>query len=307
MGKYIFSFYLLIVVSVSSAQEYNPDSVRGMVNKAAQLQKEGEYVEALIGFERALFIADSIKDNKSIYDCIVNLGSLFYEWNDIQKAKIYYKKAVDIALIIEDKKILAGAYNNIGVIVSEENSWDSSLIYYQKAKSLYEELNDSAYLAGTINNIGNVYTYKEDFEKSISYYKKAYKIMSLVDRESDAAVFALNVAGSYRTIGQADSALLYLNIGDKIARGLNSILLDIKVAGSFAHFYENSEDYEIANKYIKEYYNLNDSLFSLEKQKQIVSLQEKYKTEKQKTTIDLLKKEKEIDRSSVISVRLRKE
>jgi len=76
-------------------------------------------------------------------------------------------------------------------------------------------------------------------------------------------------------------------------------MLNIKVAASFAELYEKIEDFKKANKYIKEYYTLKDSIFSLEKQNQIVELQEKYKTEKQKTTIDLLKKEKEIDQIKI--------
>jgi len=304
MIRYVLTLFFIFFSASFLAQGHSSDTVRMLVNKSSKLQKEGEYVEALIGLEKALIIADSTKNSVSIYETNIQFGNLYMEWDDIKKAKFYYKKALDIAFVINDKKIIAGVYNNMGTVISKEKKWDSSLVYYQKAQAIYEELKDSISIAGTNNNIGTIYIYKESFKKGIVYYKKAYRVMHKVGREVEAAIFALNIASAYSSIKQSDSAMYYLRISEKIAKSQNNIILNMKVANTFAQLYEKTEDYKNANIYFKEYYALNDSLFGLEKQKQIVALQEKYDAEKQKATIGLLKKEKELDQIKLLKQRV---
>ena len=300
MKKCSLVIYLILFGLTCNAQGNSADSVSSLVVKASKLQKDGNYIQALITLEKALTIANLIKNNVSVFQINIQFGNLYMEWDDIQKAKQYYLNALNIAQIINDKRKIAGGYNNLGTAISREEKWDSSLVYYQNARKIYEELNDSSAIAGTTNNIGTIYTYKKNFEKSIIYYKKAYRIMALVGNEANAAVFALNIASSYMSINRIDSAMIYLVIGKEKAKSRNSIMLDMRVANTFAQLYEKTKDYENAISFYKEYYILNDSLFSLEKQNQIIALQQKYEVEKQKTTIELLTKEKEIDQIKLL-------
>jgi len=300
MKKYLFVVYLIFFVFALNAQNDTSDSIDNLIVGASKLQKEGDYLQALIKLEKAMAIAVSINNNVSIYLINIQFGNLYMEWDDIQKAKQYYLSALNIAQIINDKRKIAGGYNNVGTAISREKKWDSSLVYYQNARKIYEELNDSSAIAGTTNNIGTIYTYKKDFEKSIVYYKKAYRIMALIGNEANAAVFALNIANSYMSTNQIDSAMSYIRIGNEMAKLQNSIMLDMRVANTFAQLYEKTKDYDKAISFYKEFYVLNDSLFSLEKQNQIIALQQKYEAEKQKTTIELLTKEKEINQIKLL-------
>jgi len=275
------------------------EKVEKSVSIADSLRKNGDYLASLKLLEEAYIQAETHRDTLLLYKINQRLGNLFIEWENQEKAYFYYKNALNLALSTKSNRLIAGAYNNLGTIFSNQKLWDSSLHYYEKSHAIYQSEKDSFSVAGTSNNIGTIYNYKKQYNNSIIYFSKAFEVMKKLGKTEDAAVFALNISGSYKSLGRQEKAVYYIKIGEELAKQINDARLNMRVANSYALLYETFGDYEKANNYYKEYYQLNDSLYSLEKHQQIVKWQEKYESEKHKNTIELLQKQKEIDRISL--------
>ena len=72
----------------------------------------------------------------------------------------------------------ATSYNNIGMVYNEQGDYDKALEYYQKALATKEKVLGTEHpsTATSYNNIGGVYRKQGEYAKALDYYTKAYQI-----------------------------------------------------------------------------------------------------------------------------------
>ncbi len=291
------AFIIIIIFwwsSFSYATNKENVNIDSLLNYADSVKSKGNYILSLKSLDRARVSAIDQKDSVRIYWINQRLGNLFYEWDNYEKSYYYYKEAQKIASFLNNDPLKAGAYNNLGNIFSSQKLWDSSLVYYKRAHYIYSLQKDTLSIAGTNNNIGTIYNYQEKYSKSIPYYKMAYLLMLKKGRTDDAAIFTLNISAAYASLNQKDSALFYIKKAEVLSKDQNNMRLNMRIANTYAKLFEIFGEYKMAMIYLNAYYQMSDSIYNLQKHEQIVEWQEKYESEKQKNTIALLQKQKEI-------------
>ena len=268
-------FITLPIMAKSFANKLNFDSATYYYTKAAdmfdtnfQAQIEAgsflkvfacNYDLALKYYNRALHIAEKNNDSIDIAISYNNIGLVYSDKGDYDKALEFLNKAMTIrkAKLGEEHTDVATSYNNIGVVYYNKEDYDKALEYYNKALTIWksklgEEHTD---VATFYNNIGLVYSDKGDYDKALEYYNKALTIW-----KSKLGEEHINVARSYNNIGS-----VYHDKGDydKALEFLNKALAILKskfgeehtvVANYYNHIgsvYSDKEDYDKA----LEFYN----------------------------------------------------
>ncbi|MDH3651918.1 MAG: CHAT domain-containing protein, partial [Saprospiraceae bacterium] len=144
----------------------------------------GKYDEAEENFLKAGAILDKIPAGKIIAnaDLHSNLGTLYRQMGDFNKALFYYKKAQpyyqSLTLDIESSIIL----NNIALIHDQLDELDLAVKYYEQALALYEDKlgSDNIAYATILNNLAGILDYQEVYEEAEEKYHRSLAAFELI-------------------------------------------------------------------------------------------------------------------------------
>jgi signal transduction histidine kinase/DNA-binding response OmpR family regulator len=204
---------------------------------------------------------------------------------------------------------------------------------------LSEALNDSYSIASVLTNLGVIYKDQGRLELALETQEKARQVFQNMDHGRGLMAAHHNIAVIYYKMGQLNTAEEYIQYSNEIAKRLNSkyvllvndILLSriclergsIKEAISLAIqvipgteelglLTEKHETLELlsqiyiadgrADLALETMINSNilkDSIFNLEKGRQMLELQTKYETAQKESVIELLNKEKALQKSEL--------
>jgi class 3 adenylate cyclase len=151
------------------------------------------------------------------------------------------------------------AYNAIGRLYTDEGNYDLALQNLNKALTLAEKLNVKLSTIKSLIRLGNVYEKMDDYKKANTYYKKA--------------------------------EIPALEIGAKLE--LKELYQQMSMA------YAKSADYGNAFKYQSLYSNIKDTLYNIENDKKLGSLQFDFDLQKKQGEINLLTKDKALNESQI--------
>lgn len=249
----------------------------------------------------SLNIAEKNNLERNKCNALNNLALLFQLQKDTVKALEYYNQNEKIASQNDFKEILLSNYINIAVLKRKSNK-NLTIIYLNKAFDLAKELQDKSAEFNILINLSDVYI-------SLNNNIKAYKCLE--DAKNKALEIGIpnnlffvyfNLGGYYNKLKNYHEAI---NMYEKaLALPKNGISNDqyIDLYGAFSDVYKELGNYKEAYLY-QEKYNLGkDSIFNLEKNEAFVNIQTKYEVEKKNLKINLLLKQKEIEKNKKILV-----
>ncbi|MBI4645539.1 MAG: tetratricopeptide repeat protein [Bacteroidia bacterium] len=264
---------------------------------------QGEYPMAIENYQKSLNIYEEFGDKKGIALCYNNIGGIHQKQGNLTKAADYFKKALKINEELGNKKGVAYCYNNLGLIIQMQGEYNSAVEHYLKAFEIDKEIGDEKDAAMCYANIGMIYFYQGNFEKATETYTQAYNLFKKTgDRQGEAIVLG-NMAELYNTAGdkssnQSDGKIYYDKAVDcaesslQLAQSINA-LNEIKFGYfSLSKAYQGLGDYKKSLEYHILYTNAKDSLYNIQKNKQIEVMEARYQTEKKQLEVDNLNKEK---------------
>lgn len=297
-------------------------------------RNKGEYNEAINYFRKNLDVCKIINNKQGIADAYNSIGIIHYMQSDYNKALEYFVKNLKTREKLGNKKEIAGATNNIGAILMMQEQYEQALKYYKKYLNISKSLDDKRNMGKAYSNIGIIYQNMEQKRKAIEHYQKSVQILREVDDKRSLATTLVNLGDLYIKLQQFDNARRILEeclsltqkLDDKATQAtalvnlavLHEQLNEHKQAITYAqksldisehlgalqeqkHVYQTLADaysalgiYKKAYQAHKQFKNINDSIFSKEKHKQITELETKYRTEKKEQENKLLKQKNEL-------------
>jgi serine phosphatase RsbU (regulator of sigma subunit) len=249
-----------------------------------QMEK-GNHAEAL----KNIFKSNEICVKHNFVDLYLTntayVGQVFSVMGKLDEALKYYKE-VELELLKKKNEIgLDAVYNNIGNIYSGKNNFKKAIYYYSKCLKMAEENNDEYNIAFMEYNIA---TNEFKSGKKVGVLKKlfhAYEVMRKHKAESTFIFAALGIGSYYSLTGSPDKGLPYIDTAYKhtLINGSKDLLL--RCYKRYAEAYEIKRDFEKANYYIKNYFQLNDTIINQQFNQQLA---------KQTTSFNFDKKEFEL-------------
>lgn len=284
-------------LNVALALEIKTNDIRGQASNHNELGNTfkyiAEYAKSLHHFQEAIRLFDKLGEEQSVASVKMNSAYLHQYLNEFEKAVPLCKQVLQMkkqngSLLGEAKSCLC-----LGVSYNGMEQLDSALFYFEQSLSILKSLNNRTYLPAALNNIGSVYSQLGDHEKAVSVITEAIAI-------SDSLGHMNNVAIGYSDLGDVlmeakryqEAAAAFeqsLQLSDKTG----STLVQVNVLEKKSEALSKLGKFELAYKTRLDYEALRDSIHSVEKEKELLKLQEEFDAEKREQEIVRLRIEQE--------------
>ena len=322
--------YATEAIKISEKIQYDKGKALGLKNIGIAYYYQGNYVSALNFWEQSLATFEKMNDEIGVSNLLNNIGAVYFNRGDDAKALDYYLRSLKLAEHSKDKLRILTAMNNIGgVYFNKTATHDKALFYFLKALPLSEELKDSEAIGtasvnlGEIyyarnqdslalfyynksltafnnsestpysyNAIGKVYTRQKKFLLAIDYHNKAVAIATKLNGEFYIVQSYIGLANVYAASKNFKGAIEYFTKADAKASKYPYEQKNIYLG--LSKLYNQQGNFRQAYVYQEKYANVKDTLYNIETDKKLGSLQFDFEITKKQGEINLLTKDKEL-------------
>jgi signal transduction histidine kinase len=258
--------------------------------------RKGNYKKASEFAFEALNAAEKIGNYNEAAKANNTIGSVYNDQSVPVNSLLYFNRALHQYKRAGNKAGEGRIWNNLGYTALKANMLDSALYYCNEAIKINSTLPNKYYLAFTYRTLGDIYKTKREFTDAYTYFRKSLVISNSI-QNNFLAVTNLNRLGQLeQEMNKTDSAIHYYSESNKLAvkSGFRSILP--QSLEGLAKAYALKKNYSAAYTYQKAFSDLNDSLKNAANTETIAILQSNYESEKKEVEINLLKKDKDLQK-----------
>jgi tetratricopeptide (TPR) repeat protein len=234
---------------------------------------------------RALKIQEELNDRIGLAHTLSNIGVVFQEQGNWTKALSYYQAALDIENELGNKTEIAHILGNMASLYADhQKKYSKALDYQLKALQIAEEVNDKQEMCDYLSNMGNILEGQGDsirqngnstlaidakYPQAASSYLKALDLAKQLDNKRSISVNLGNMGLLKTKLGNYEDALSYLSTALQLADSIGEPSLQEKFHKGLSELYAQKGQDKKALEHYKKYSVLKDSLYTLEKDKEI--------------------------------------
>ena len=221
-------------------------------------------------------------------DVLINLSTCFNEMGDISLAIVYGKQALQALKVVDSARnrlshvIVTG---NLAEFYLKRGDMDSASAFSQKSLKIARSIDDLIGIGHGLRILGSVSLSLENFAEALSYFEESLQINLLTKNQQAISVSSRSLAETYFVLGQLREALTRANESLSFA---TSASLHREMRDSHHLLYqihENGKNIDSAFFHYRKYTSLRDSIYNLEKSKEIASIRTEYETDKKEQEI----------------------
>jgi len=234
---------------------------------------------------KATKLFSQIGDSIGIIKTLGNTGKSYINLKEFLKAKRLFLLASKVCIAKKHQRFEGLTYNNLGRVNLHLEINDSAMYYFEAAREIYEKIKNKSGKANAIMNIGAAYDKLKEFDKAERQFREALRIFTEIKNTKGIVNAKSNIALIHERKGRYKEALLIYdtvvqlciqyNNGHQLAHTYYNIYKTHELAGNFKKAFE----------YQSLHYQLQDSLFSLQKAEMIAKLELQYQKEKNESEI----------------------
>lgn len=248
---------------------------------------KGELSEAISMYMSGLEVAKELNDVREQAKFLGNIGSIFHEQKNYDKALEYYNKTLTINSSQSEPSphVEMIVTNNLGEIYEDRGAFDEALSCFQRSLAIREKLNYKRGIGQTKIAIGELLYQMGETANA----KKELQEGIAVLRDQNAA-YSLGLGlGSLGDIALAEgdyaTAINYYEESMELAKQVDALQFLRDNAEALADANEATGNYKEALAYQKQYQSYKDSVLNLETNEVIAELQTKYETKEKEQQI----------------------
>jgi tetratricopeptide (TPR) repeat protein len=253
--------------------------VAALLNLGKCNTRLGREETAMQNFLHALEISEKIGDEKLVGLTYKLIGNSYYFNNESSLALEFYQRALRINEKTKDEETAADLQNNIALVYISTNKLDSALLNLLKSAATYERLNKPRKLANSLLNMGEVKDLSKLPIEAIEYYQKAQTINQSNGLKLQEGYALNNIAKSLVHIQKYTEAEQYCVKALNIALKEKFKPLLVNVYNNLYTLNKENKKFTVALLYHEKLLDLKDSLFDVQKNKQMEELRTKYESE----------------------------
>ena len=241
---------------------------------------------ALENYLKAIRYYEHLNDSWRSANTYMGIANLYMSDKDIENQMKYVKEAERVVLQSKDSIQLSNLYSFKGVLYDQRKMYDSALIYLNKSLKVAELINDSNSIASGLTNLGLTYKHIGKSQIALDYYDEALNIFKQEKNNFSLSILYNNIGSAYTQLGnytESEKALKTSITYAEMVGAQQVILQDYK---DLASLYSESQSYKKQSEFLEKYYNLKDSLFTIEKDNQVAQLESEYTIEKKDLEIE---------------------
>ncbi|MGK7369475.1 MAG: tetratricopeptide repeat protein, partial [Candidatus Halalkalibacterium sp. M3_1C_030] len=254
-------------------------------------QKLGSYELALQNLFQSLRINEELDSKTGIAVVKTNIGNVYLKTSEFDEARQFFLEALAIDEENNDRVGILISTLNVGVTDQKMGNYDNALHHFRNALKSARELNyrmDEAILLG---NIGSTLRQQGNLEESLTYLFSSLELKKEIDRNPSHTLN--DISETYLALDNPLSSVAYSQQAIEAALKNNDLDQLRSAYLNLSNAYERQGYFESAYFARLKYDSLKDSLFTLDKARQMNELGVLYETEKSEQEISLLTLEKE--------------
>ena len=267
------------------AKEYN--FIGGIYSDLGNIKSANEYKF------KALKIYEKIGDKIGEADTLISISVilLYDDDKDYQKRIDYATRAYEIYKAQNDKFYQSFSKFHIGQSYYLLNEYEIALKHLIEGYDLANELESNRLLSMLSLKIGQTYNEINDLENSEHYLNLALKYTDSINNKQHYIGILNSMAFTYNRQKKPQKALTISDEALKLLDSVDNLNLKQKAFEARYEAHEILGNYKNALANFKQSESLKDSLFSIEKTKEIKKIRALYETEKKEQQIQLQKNE----------------
>lgn len=325
-----------IIADPSAARTEKLRALKGLT----QLYYLKDFDKTIIAGEQAAAFTKSAEDSILYGGILLNVGVAHYFKGNYDTAARYYYQSLGILERSGNRKEQAYVLNELAKLYRKTRDLNRSLSYYEHALALFRQIGDSSGVQMVLNESGVVYEYLEQYDKAIQHYnasmeiatalndkagigwaksfiagvqviqkkfpeaeKNLQEVLALRQNLKDSFSIALthsDLGALYNASGEYAKARMHLLQSNDIARKMKYAELQSNNFRELAAIAEKDGKPGEALEYFRMYSGLKDSIFSVEKNRQIAELNTRYETEKKEQQILLQRSQLDLQQSELV-------
>ena len=273
------------------ANEINNSYLMGHIYHFTGLvyQNQQKFELAIENYLKALPIFEEKKITTQIPYLLVSLGSALKETKNYTEALRYYTDALKYYQNSNDRWGLNELYNYIGSAYLEMKNLDSAGIYFNKSLYLSKEIEEKSAECRALYKVGEILTTRHNYNKALEYLNNALELNVEIENDYYQVNILYNLGTCYAQKGNINKGLDLLQEGLSLADSLNFKYERMILNKEISNVYTELGNYKKALQYFTQYSDLNDSIYQEKVNKNMVEMEQKYQSQKQKTELSQLK------------------
>lgn len=249
-----------------------------------------DYAGALSYFFKALSYAEKRNDARNIASCYVSIGNQHNWQGNYALAKGYYLKALTYLRKTNDTETKINVWGNLGMIEGQLGEYDQAILYLKKSADI--AIQEHEPLAGNIlNNLGIAYTFKKDYRQALVYLMEGLRIHVKYSDSRGTANSCSDIGNVYLELKNYKEAMSYYRRAVRESESTGYVKLTSLIYEKMSQLCSHTGDYKNAYRYYRQFKQINDSLFTHEKDRQFNELNVQYETGRKDQEITYLKTE----------------
>ncbi|MBI1783428.1 MAG: tetratricopeptide repeat protein [Sphingobacteriales bacterium] len=294
MGNKDSSFVYLdsLKVLIDTMPETSPKRIGLSTNIATVYQWFGMFKTAVNYYQTAINGNRKNGNNRGLGLALANLGELYSESNDDNKALQYSKEALGYLADVNMPYMLTAA--NIATYYSNGEQFDSAIVYYKLSAVVANKVNNTGQLNVLQFILGDIYLGQKKYEQAKEQLEKSEVALRESGDRWGLVRNYLSLARLDTSLHKFNDAKEYLLKALKIAKEDKQETLVAVALQSLAAVCAKLNDYKTAFNYQNQYVLQKDSMTNEKTKAELADLEISYQTLQKEQQISLLQKENDI-------------
>lgn len=246
----------------------------------------GKYDVAARNFQEAIAILEKDKNYRIKLAPVYNdLAKLYRKTRDLEKALENYGMADAIYKSLKDTAGIAMVLNESGVVYEYKYDYKEAVNRYTMSMHLAEKAGDSLSVSYSLSNIAGVYIIEKKYDLAEQNLLRCLRIREILKDSFAVALAYSDLGAAMNAKGDYKKAIDYLTSSNRMAEKLRYPELQSNNYNELSAVSQKQGDFQKAFEYFNKRTALRDSLFALEKTKEIQRLNSQYETARKEQMI----------------------
>jgi len=265
-------------------------------NIASTYRNLGNYNIASNYYFKALRINENNNFKEGIADVYLNIANIYLSLEEYGSALDFQLKSLHYFIENDYKTETGYCLSNIGLVYYELNDIDTALHYFNRALEINTQTQDQHGIIGSLINIGHAHFKKRNFDIALINIEKARLLCIKTEDQFFLSKCLLTEVKIYKELGDIQTAIKLGKDALRISVEIDALGIAMNANLTLSELYEVDNDFQNSLLHFKDYNELKDSVYTIDKTKAVQNLKIQYETEKKEQQIMKLEEEKEFSK-----------
>lgn len=286
--------YYKKALSIALENDYSTGAAKTYQNIGVTYAKQGKYKQCMTFFFKALRIYEQNKDTTHAIGMYNNLAILHTRMEDYTEALNLYQKGLKLSRATSNQHMIARIQANISELYLRNKAYNQAIKALQESLEISQAEKDYVQVVATLGNMAEVYEEKKQLDSALFFNQRAIGLHKEYKLKGGIVLRYVSLAQIYNDLNKPDSSsYFYKKALQQIPQNtITPALLNVYTA-MYTQYAKHGQ-YNEAYSYLLKHNLVKDSLFTLQKNKQIEELKAKYQLDAKQKELDLLAKQNQL-------------